>query len=626
MKRFFRHKSIGIALLFSILLIIGVKASDIFTVSVTTFNDSEFPRVQVAMQISGDKTDLMAKDIDIEEGGIINIGPKVLLPPHNKPSQIDLHIMVDTSGNTSDQEGLIKSNLKSLVQYIYDLEMNAGITIESFDGSQRKTSNSLQAVFNDINILSFSGSEVTKIDGFAKIESVPSETSRQKVLLIVNGTAFENGLNNQRVRDAIKAVRLRGYPAFVLGHPLKAMHAVKADNIMAELVDLSHSIPGGYLGGFGADLTSMVDLLNMQSSKDYVLQYYRAKSGSQAILKIIDINVDNFTYSNAPSSNINIEHIPDNELVAGEDMFIEVDLEYPGNMVNAVELKYTYQDDNIFESIPLIHKRSQSTEDALKYTVNIPVREPEDASAQNHFSYYFLVNTPYASKTIGGADIPINVYDNEINLNYTLFPTSQEVSWYWDGATVNQGKSFEVWDGDTLIGITEDKHYEIPLDECNRYQNVHVVVILSNGERKISAPVEYYADEDDDEPITEEDGVRLMLQCINNKEIDNYTVIHAMQDFDSTKNLKLDRAGIYLARIIAEDIWKKNETIGYFEMLYYIMIYIDREEYIAYGIEKEDIKQSLVYKLISCVNNTADVNKTYDDAREELAKRLLPDF
>ena len=263
MKKLFKSKNIGLALMASLFLFIVVKASTSYTVSVTQFNDSEFPRVQVAMNISGNTESLYSRDIEIEEGGKSNAGPQVFLPTHTRPSKVNLHILVDTSGRTSKQENLIRSNLKALFHYIYDSEINGAIHISTFDDSYSSASTTLSEAMNNLNELTFTGEASQKIDGFRKIiDRVENAGSSggQKVLLVVNGSDFEDNSIDSRRNNAIAAVETNEFLAFLWGHPVQKIHAVRASNQMAELVDFSHLIPGGYLGGFGADLTSMVDL------------------------------------------------------------------------------------------------------------------------------------------------------------------------------------------------------------------------------------------------------------------------------------------------------------------------------------------------------------------------------
>ena len=428
-----------------------------------------------------------------------------------------------------------------------------------------------------------------------------------------------------KMSQTISLLSQKQFTTFVLGYPIQKLHAVKADDVTAELVDFSHAVSGGYLGSFGADLTTVPDLLRMRSPETYVLQYYtdflpENFYGNQATLKIAGYEVADLPYKNTPAVELFVGHVPENELIAGEGVQINVDLSNYGKMINAVEMNYR-NNDGIFQSIPLQHQRSASTENALKYTLDLP----ESVLGDKNFSYFFSLHTPYSLVSRDRVfTIPVNSYDDGIILKAQLV-NKKEVLWSWDGPTVAKGKSFEVWSGDTLLTTTSDKHYTIPLTECNRYQIIQVKVIFQDRTKSDpSRPYEYYADADSDKFITEKEGVTLMINCLEEKEIDTYTKIAAnTKDFSASKNLTLERAGLYLSKIIAEDIWQKIEKQnGYYELLYYIMIFINREEYRQYGLEGVDIPPSLVYKLITKVNHTENINAAYSSALNELGNRL----
>jgi len=631
MKKLSKSQNIGIALVVSVVLFMAVNAATPYSASEVQLNDSEFPRVQVALDITGDTNGLLAKHFEIVEVGRNNVGPLVVLPPNKASNNLDLRILIDTSGRTSKQADLIRTNLRGLVQYIFEAEMTASIYIKSFDGTQDMLSTDLQGAINNVNDLTFSGAATQKIDGFGMITAeagASSNPNTQKVLLIVNGSDFEDDntddLMDPRMNKAIGAV-YNNCLAFVLGHPLKKIHAVRAGHESAEFIDFSHSVPGGYIGGFGADLTSMVDLLKMQSEQHFVLQYYSIQptssyAGSSALLRIDGFDVHTLVHKNLPATSLAVNHLPANELVLGENVDIDVDLGNYGKMINAVELNYENKS-GIFETINLFHKRSASTEETLRYTGQVPNEVMND----ENFSYYISVHTPYSSIGAGSGlvTVPVNAYDDGIILKATLV-NNEEVLWTWEGPTVAKGRSFEVWSGDTLLTTTSKKNHTIPLTNCNHYQIVQVKVIFADGTKSYpSRPYEYYAKTGIDGPITEKDGVQLMIECIEEKENDSYSSIANTNGFSANSNLNLERAGIYMARIIAKNIWEKIEDqADYFELLYYIMIFIDREEYTAHGIEGTAINESLVHKLISRVNNTENINQAYDDALEELSNRL----
>jgi len=640
MKSFLKRKSTGpIAILISILLIVIVKAATPYSVSVSNFNDSEFPRVQIAMKISGDTTGLFSKHIEILEGGSVNVGPQVLLPPHSTPSKINLNVLVDTSGRTSDQQDLIRTNLKGLVQYLFETDMGLAVKITSFSG-QSSSSNTLQGSINAINALNFSDSAGGAIDGFEKISAAsgaPSGIGGQKVLLVVNGSNFEDEFTDNtagaKTQKAIKDVNRNGYLTFVLGHPLRKIHAIKADDMQADFSDFSHSVPGGYLGGFGADLTSMIDLLKMQNSNDFVLQYYSTRStssyvGSQALLKILGNDAHTFTHGNSPSKKIFFDYLPENEIAledatsgnsTNQTVPIEVDLVNYGKMINTVELNYV-NGQGSYEKLPLVHQRSSSTQDTLRYKADVPA----DIMENEDFSYHFSVETPYISVKGDGYSVPVNAYNGIILSAQTV--NGNKVIWTWTVPPEIKAKKYEVWMGDKKLDTVKEKRYEIPIDAdgCNRYQIVHIEVTLPDGTKSSSKPYEYYVRGGQDGPITEKDGVNLMINCIKEKEMLTYVDVATSTDgFNLSANLTLERAGIYLTKVAAKDIFQGIEyESGDYGLLHYIMIFIDRDEYMKYGVGNKLITEKLVYKLIANANSAENLNTMYEKALGEIGNRL----
>lgn len=644
MKKQLTLKNIGLAFAASMLLFIVVKAATGYDITVTQLNDSEFPRVQVAMNISG-KVDFLPRNIEIEEGGKANNGPLILLPPHKAPSKINLHILVDTSARTSGQADLIRSNLEAMVQHLFELDMAEGVYLSTFNGSQNDLfSNSLQGVINNLNALTFSGEITQKINGFAKISekvSASNPSGNQKVLLIVNGSDFEDngieGVLGSMYSTAISKVDGSDNLAFVLGHPLRKIHAVRADDEKAPLEDLSHRLKGGYLGGFGADLTSLVDLLKMQSENDYVMQYYSIQSpgsfvGSQATIRIDGSSTQNITYKNSPvPASVSFDHLPENELIVGEVPPIEVDVAHHGNMVNAVELKYKNEAGDL-KAIPLTHKRSDDVEGANKYFVDIPT----DALWKDPITYYISAETPYKSIAEHGFTLPVNSYNGiELTAQDSFDGSGKiiEIIWTWTVPADMKAKEYEVWLGDDYQETTDLKEASIPIGadgkECDRYQVVQIKVTMPDGTISKSKPVSHFADADDDGPMTEWNGLSLMDNCLEEKKTSITKIRANTFGFDPVAKLTLERAGLYLAKFVSEGVWDWQEITSEgiikeksFPMIHYIMRFINREEYLQYGIGGGPIKESLVYKLIGEANHTDNINEAYANALKELSKRI----
>ena len=186
-------KNIGFAILLSVLLAIIVKASSPYTVSVKKINDAEFPRVQVAMEVSGDTSGMTAKHFEVLEQGKMNDGPRVLLPPKNAGNRIDLYILLDDSANAVTESELIKQNLSALINYCFDLKIDLRIILSTFEKGVVYQGVDRQAILSNINTLTFSESSTSKVDGFGKIMETASLIERsgaEKVLLLINASDF----------------------------------------------------------------------------------------------------------------------------------------------------------------------------------------------------------------------------------------------------------------------------------------------------------------------------------------------------------------------------------------------------------------------------------------------------
>ncbi len=637
MKNFIKTKNITLAIIVSILLFIAVKAADSYSISTISLNTDEFPRVQASLKITGDTEGMLSKDIEVVEGGKENIGPRILLPPHSPVNKIDLQLLIDQSSFKNKE--LIRSKLKTLIQYLSDSEMLNNVQITSFDGAINYNSKQINDIIREINELQFEETSKKQIDGFTKINQEISKidaSNYQKVLLIVNSSNFldskTDGITGMKMTQVLKTLSEHSNAlVFVVGNPIRKIHAIRADNQAAELVDFAHRIPGGYLGGFGADLSSMLDLVKMQSDNAYILQYYsnlKASefNGAQASLKIYENEAGILTYDNTPGT-VLMDHLPENEIVVGDTSPIELDLKYSGNMVDVIQFGYKNEADE-FKSVPFVHLRKEATEEMHKYSLLIP----DEALWDDNITYYISGETPYNTIEAHAYTIPVNTYNGIILTPQTIFNGEKlnSVLWRWTVPSDMHVKEYQVWMGDKLIATTKDKFYEIPVgeNECDRYQVVQVKVEMPDHSLSSSKPYEYFADPNNDSLITERDSVLLMIGCIQEKEIDTYTKIAGnTPGFSAQSNLTLERAGIYLSKIIAEDIWRKIEGFngdshGIYSLLHYVMIFINRNEYIEYSSGEIPVKESIVYKLITKVNHVDDINKHYDDALNEIGNRL----
>ncbi len=621
--------------LFSAFVILIAKAATPYTVSVIQWNESEFPRIQARLKIEGDTEGLLPKNLVIQENEKINIGPMAFLPPHDPPSQIDLNILLDTSSKTAPYQRLILNNLKGLIGYFNEKKIDLQIKVTSFDGKVNFQTNDMKEMVTQLNQITFSEIDASKIDGFAKLTQVSKMEGRpkaQKIMLILNGSAFEDtkndGVTGIKMREAISSTRQNNDLIFVLGHPLQQIHRVRADAPTAELSDFAHNVPGGYLGGFGTDLTSWVDLLFMQSPENFVLQYYTNQppsgiTGSQAKLFIDGGLVQEFTYQAEPATELVLHHIPENELAVGDSIPLTVEIENKGKAINAVELNYKNKEGN-FIPLPLMHERHSPKTDSLNYNLNLP----ETVFSDEYFTYYLSVHTPYTSSgsETGAVTLPVNIYDDGILLEAKLSGDKKAVLWSWTGPTVEKGKTFEIWAGDVLLTTADQRNYTIPLEECNRYQILQVQVIFPDGTKSHpSRPFEFFAEGSGSSvPFQEKQALELFLRCLTQKRIDTYSQFAATTpDFIPTQPLNLEKAALYFTKLTHTNLWEKLKIgSGYYELMLYIMKFLNKEQYLKYGIEGSPVENILIYKLITKANFTTNLENTFNRGFSELSTRV----
>lgn len=635
MSPFSKVKTLAAALLFSITLLIFVtKAATPYSVSVFKWNDSEFPRVQASLKILGNSEGLMGKHLMIRENNKVNTSPVIFMPPHQLPEKIDLTVLLDTSRNTFAYKNLIRSNLKALLTYLYDKKIDVQLQLNYLNENDTFSSSKKEDILEFIDTINFSETVTPTVDGFGQlshIAEIPAREGSQKIVLLINGTTFNDqkldGVTGSRMKEAIKALAENKILTFFMGSPLGQFFSVPSNDAKIEIADFTHHIAGGYLGGFGFDLSSLGDLILMQGEDRFVLQYYSQYSqevfpGAEAEFWIEGYQVKDFNYTTDLLSTLEIVHIPENQMTLGQTIPMEVSLKNYSKAINAIEMIYKNKD-GIFHSLPLIHQRNSSNSQGLIYRGEF---FPEDIS-EDHFSYYISVHTPYSStgKSTSLMTLPVNIYDDGIILIPKLL-NEKEVLWSWSGPTVEKGSKFELWSGDELLITTDKKQHLIPLNECNRYQIMQVKVIFPDGTKSFSSkPHEYYTDSNkSDSVINEKKAAELMIKCIQKKNMDHYLKLaKAVPGFNANLPLSLEKATLYFSKIITQKLPEKIETVsGYYALLHYLMNFLNKDQYFVYGLKNEPIKTSLIYKLVTKANQTLEVDEKYETALDELTSRL----
>ncbi len=627
-------KQITLAILFSIIVILTAKAAAPYEVTEAWIDESEFPRIQGTLSIEGENKNLLPKHLSIRENDQININPIVLMPPHPKPQKIDLHVLIDLESDDQNWGKIIQANLKSLLIYLNKKNLDTKLVLSTFQNEGENSSGILSENIEHIDSLEFKNQSEGKIDGFSKVETFAKHEKRegsQKVFLIFNGSAFEDsrpdGVTGQKMQAAIKAVNTQSDLSFVMGHPFQKIHQPRVDDPSILIADFAHSIRGGYLGGFATDLSSLGDLLLKQSEDHFVFQYYTRQHPGEFSKTPVTLAIDNqpvyqFSYQKPINSQLEIEHLPENEFNNDNLEDFSLSIKNHQKAINVSLLNYLNQD-GIFESIPLLHQRADSTDDLLKFATNLK----DSLLEQNSFSYYISAHTPYSTNQpeTGLITLPVHIYDDGIILDAQL-KDEQTVKWTWSGPTVKKGISFELWSGDKLLTTTTEKNYDVTLNDCNRYQIMQVVVIFEDQSKSHrSRPHEFYVDKNESETsITETEAAQLMLKCLEEKDIQNESMLKSLfPNFSAQSPVKLEKAAQYLTYIITPSLGQNlQKESDYFQALYYIMNFLDKEEFIHHGLEKIPLNKELIYKLITKKNYVENFETTFQEAVKELSKRI----
>ena len=625
--------------IFALLTFVIVRAADpAYSVTIEEINSENYPQIQLSFKLTGSVENLVARHFSIYENGKINNGPIVLLPPKNPNNKIDLFIFLDRSGNTKSYESIIKSNLKSLVHYMKNNEVDLDVKMIDFGSTDLPQNTDIktfasEADFNDsVDGLVFDSARPSKVYGLNKIDQIASSQGRSgadKVVLIINGSQFyDQKLDDAttfNVAETVNKLFNNGFTVFVTGYPLKQLHALRTLN--TEDGSLSHSVPGGYLGGFAIDLTVIDDLLKKQNTGRYVLQYYSENpGGGSAQLYIQDNFVENFSYSRGDSSTPMMIHTTGNEAIEGHSLPIRVEVAPNGQLINIAEMSYLDESTppKLVKSV-LIHEKTEDTENNMIYTGEIP----EGGFPSDFARYYVKVYTPY--DVIGSEDeyvsIPVFAYDEDIILKSTIV-NNEEVIWRWEGKTVDMGEKYQLWAGDEMIIETKDRLYTLPADECDKYQVVKVRVLLKAGADHPSAGTwsnfsrqgEVFVGTDGE--LTESEGINIMISCLENKEYQtNSAYIQTEPNYSASKKLYMDKMTYYVTGI-TDPTLKSKIRLDRYALLYYLMNFINGTEYSKYSNSSVLIPRSMVYKVVTNSNQKDDLSGAFQTAVEELARRM----
>jgi len=649
--KIFNKLNIVIAFCIASFLAILAYAYNPYSADINDIDVSAYPMVRLDISLSShpaDEGDLVAKNLSIIENGKKNNGPIVVIPPGSYNNTIDLFILLDRSGNTKKYDKIIKSNLRALIKYMQDKSVDLNIKLVTFGSSGasydldlKKYSDNFNFFNDDIGTTAFDDARVERVFGLEKIYSLAAQSYRgnaEKVALIINGSQYydQNRGDNTTfsIAETIHMLTDMNFEVFVAGFPIKQMVMHRTLNIGNDSIadSLTGSLAGGYLGSFSSDLTGIYDLLNKKNSSKYIVQYFselspESSSNGSVELDILDYSAGHFTYPQINNTQPDITHNPQPALF-GEPYNVKINVNNHGKYINAVELVY-WDADGKQESIFLEHRKSEDSGGSLIYEGSIPAND----LSKGNFIYYFILHTPFRTIDLY-ADIyvtPVLEFDSGITLIPQLV-NNKEVLWRWEGDTVNKGIKYQLYGGDKMIAETYDRYYTIPLGNCDLYQIVKVRVLIRQdadhprvgGWSLFSLPAEYYAGPDGN--VTEKNGIQEMFNCLIKKTATSFDdFVSNEKDYNPDNELHLNKMLEYLTGVF-DTALREGMMRNRYPVLYYFMHFISYEEMNSYSKINNNIPYSILYKVITGINQTDDFSFVYLNAKNELAEWMLGHF
>ncbi len=627
-------KTIGFVILFALTAIVVAKASVPYSISVKSKNTEEYPRVILEMSISGEQNNYYARDFKVIENEERNIGPMVLLSPSILKDSVELRVLLDNSGNTKRYEEIIKSNIKALVEYIDSQVSSFRLIINTIGGGETSISiNSVDTLYQ-VDGISFSDTPTISKYDFSKIDNLVagSPVSSEKIALIINGGRFHVDNERASLRSATSALASNGYKTFVYGHPTSSLYPLKPDNIHAEDISLFRDVQGGFMGTFNADLSIIYDLIKKTYSGNSVMHYYTnnpPESGGISEIYIDDYKVETISL---PAPGLERPTITSG-LSSGIDsqglLSIDLRIKPESKMINGVMMKFHNGEGPALQG--LIRDRGNEGADNL-YAGKINIPESivnsfyDDEYTGKYIRYFITAHTPYAKITTedSPASIPILLYDEGITFYSQSVNNGNQIIWNWDKIGA---KKFEVWKGNTKIRSADsEKKIILDTDGCNRYPIIKVRAsnVSNPGSYDwgyFSKPMEIFVGQDS--VITEWEAIDIMMNCIDldKREVSSLnSLINNDPEYSSDSNLTTERMLHYLTGIVQGDV--RDEIVGQkYSLLYYIMNFISNSEYDLY--KDGEVKKSVLYKLITNINQINDLSERFDLALHELSIRLL---
>jgi hypothetical protein len=639
----FSKTIIGLSLTLLLLIVIAVKASSVYNINTNSVDTRQFPGVLMDFEILENPQNLFAKHIDIVENGQSLHGPKVLLPPADNTSKLDLFILLDASGNTKFYESVIRSKMDALSTYLEFLGTNVKYYVSVIRDSDSplekapETASDKSELRNILSDIEFGSGDLPKAYGLNKLYQFSEHSYRdqaKKAALVITGTPFYDQDSGDETtystRETINELSDNNFSVFMVGQPYGSLHGLQNRN--TEDGSLTHSLPGGYLGHFSADLTLMAEMLLRQTNKNYQLYYTSDLMPDQAKSASVELYIEgslskSFTYENVSAGSPVMTHLTGSSVMYGDPVPVKVEVANQGKMVSEVELNYRNHE-GVFQTALLKRTPELDGEGTLLFSGEIPPGNYPDEG----LNYRTVLYTPFEQIDGESVSLGVDLFDSGIKLNHQFVNESGQegINWSWSGPTVQEGHWYELWFGDRLVTATDQKNHIEPVTECTRYQIAKVRVCLEGGKENcakwslFSKEAEAYLEDEGLPPdhVTEEAGVQKMIACLNESAYETLPeFISGQSDYLRDRHLDINKSLFYLTEILAPDVQEKVK-LKRLSLLYFFMDFVTDEEYEHYGLTGDDIPLKLIYKYIARANNIDDLGNAYDEGLVDLAIRM----
>jgi len=633
-------------ILFGILVVAFIaRAEDSYVVTLDPLTVNAFPAIPLSLNINLNgamATNLYARHLGISEKGIRNDGAFVVLPPKSPNPKMDLFILLDRSGNAKPYEALIKGNLKSLVRAL-KASTDLQVFINSFGNNDTLNDGATTLVFTEqfetaVDSILFdepvtSGAR-NKAQGFNRLSAIATHSQARpdadKIALVVTASPFsEDSLTSVTPEMVAHELGAQNFTLITTGLPLKRLSSPHTQN--SEDQSLSHILPGGYLGSFSTDLTLLSDLLAKRRADRTSVLYLSTLQPDEAANQTVELSIDgspvmHFNYPSIDPTQPQLIHTPLAETSLGDTLNLSAQVDNGHQMVNQVLAQY-FDNKGIRHRISL-PRNPRTTLGTIDFSANLPA----DLLPPDHVVYQFSTHTPYQTIESPIFAIPVLALDRGISLKGTLV-NNKEILWSWSGPTVDMGTSYELYDGDgdKLITTTTDRHFTIPVNDCNKYQIVKLRVFIKPGAAHPRAGQWSLFSRAGEEYLgptgtpTEQEGIEKLVQCLDPKTIASFKdLVSSETIYKATKPLNLVKT-LYYATAIYDRRLQSAIDLDEYTLFYSLLGILGPNDMTQYSSPDVQIPYSMLYKTITGINQTADFTGAFKEARNKRARQIFGD-